>query len=544
MRRDLAKLERLLHEGVIGRREFVWRATLITGSLAAAANYLTACGSAAPSASSGAATSAASGTAPKKDKVTLCTPSVMLTMDPHMHTSTDVYIVQMLVYGYLVLRDLKTKQVMPYLAAEWKALNDTTWEFKLQKDVKFHDGTSLTSEDVKYSLERILDPNQKSPQRGNAAWIDKLETPDPATIRIFTQKPYPLTLDRLTGLTIVPKKFFTEKDKNFLATNMLGAGPYKFVEWKQSERLVLEKNSEYFGGAPAERIKTIVWRPIAEMGTAQAELLNGGVDMMIRYNSPEFVDTIKASPKHRVAAGPIMRVGFVMLDGNGRAGKNPFMEQKVRQAANHAVDVQAMIDNIWKGYAKIENTVVHPDHFGYDASVQRYPYDPAKAKQLLSEAGLGSGFDTNLYFYADPDIVEALQGYFGKVGIRTTLKDYRSNSGALTQLRRGGKIDHMANLHWGTLGYDADEILYPWFHSSSPESYNNTRELDAMLDAGRSTLDQDKRKSLYSQAQKQIMEQAYWVPLYSKFEIDGVDKNLVYEVPVDEQIRFADLRWK
>ena len=196
-----------------------------------------------------------------------------------------------------------------------------------------------------------------------------------------------------------------------------------------------------------------------------------------------------------------------------------------------------LIDKIWLGNASLANTVVHPLQAGYDEKIQRYPYDPAKAKQLMQQAGLGSGFETNLYLYADVAIAEALQGYLAEIGIKATLKDYRTNSGALTEIRRGGKIDALASLHWGTSTVlDADQQLYPWFHSSGPDSYGNSPEVDALLDDARKTLDTGKRNELYSKAQKTIMDQAWWVPLYYKDQIDAVDKDLVYEVPFDEQI--------
>jgi peptide/nickel transport system substrate-binding protein len=261
--------------------------------------------------------------------------------------------------------------------------------------------------------------------------------------------------------------------------------------------------------------------------------------------TPDQIPSLKTNERIAIASNSILRTGFVLMDAKGRSGPNPTQQLEVRQAINHAINVPELIDKIWLGNASLANTVVHPLQAGYDEKIQRYPYDPAKAKQLMQQAGVGSGFETNLYLYADVAIAEAIQGYLSEIGIKATLKDYRTNSGALTDIRRGGKIDALASLHWGTSTVlDADQQLYPWFHSSAPDSYGNSPELDPLLDDARKTLDTAKRNELYSQAQKAIMDQAWWVPLYYKYQIDAVDKDLVYEVPYDEQIALPDLRWK
>jgi peptide/nickel transport system substrate-binding protein len=403
----------------------------------------------------------------------------------------------------------------------------------------------MTSEDVKFSYERVLDPNEKSPRRSYITWIDSIEAPDPTTVQIHTKGPYPIVLDQLTAINLISMKYFKDKGADYLAQHPMGVGPYKFVSWTQSDRAVLEVYNDYWGGTPPDRIKKIEWRAIPELSTAIAEMLTGGTDMVVRAVPPDQMSSVTKSPQHTIASGPILRTGYVLMDAKGRSGQNPMTNLQVRQALNYALNVPELIDKIWLGNAKLANTYVHPDQLGYDASIQRYDFDPAKAKSLLQQAGFGSGFETNLYLYADIAISEAIQAYLADVGIKASLKDYRTDSGALTVLRRGGKIDALASLHWGTTTVlDADQQLYPWFHSSAPDSYGNSPELDKVLDDARVTLDTEKRKQLYSQAQKMVMEQAYWVPLYYKYQIDAVDKDLIYEVPYDEMIRLPDIRWK
>ena len=572
MDRRLARLERDYGDGKIDRRELLGRALKITGSFAAAMTFSFACapqspapaptaakpaadakptaapaGAAAPTAAAKPAADAkpAAGGKPKKDKLSVTVVSVIPTFDPHMHTSTDVSNLGLYIYQNLIDRDLKTRQIIPSIATSWKVLNDTTWEFKIRDDLRFHDGSKMTSEDVKFSYERVLDPNQKSPRRSYITWIDKIDAPDPTTVQIHTKGPYPIVLDQLTAINLVSKKYVTDKGGDYLAQNPMGVGPYKFVSWSQSDRAVLERYEDFWGGTPADRIKTIEWRTIPEASTAVAEMLSGGTDMVIRnVITPDQVSSITGN--YTVASNAILRTGFVLMDAKGRSGTDvPTTKLEVRKAINHALNVPELIDKIWLGNAKLANTYVHPDQLGYDPNIQRYEFDPSKAKQLLQQAGYGSGFETNMYLYADIAISEAIQAYLGDVGIKASLKDYRADSGALTNIRRAGKIDQLASLHWGTTTVlDADQQLYPWFHSSAPDSYGNNPELDKVLDDARVTLDMEKRKQLYSQAQKIVMEQAYWVPLYYKYQIDALDKDLIYEVPYDEMLRLPDIRWK
>jgi peptide/nickel transport system substrate-binding protein len=549
----LNQLEREYSEGRIGRREVIRRALGITGSFAFAMNFLSACAPPAPAPASSTVgpkpnvePPVATGGKPKKDSLSVTTISVLQTFDPHMHTSTDVSNLGLYLYGNLIDRDLKTKKIIPSLAASWQTLNDTTWEFKLRDDIRFHNGEQMTAEDVKFTLERVLDPATKSPRRSYITWIDKVEVASPTTVRIITKGAYPIVLDQLTAVNMVSGKYVRDGGPDILAQKPLGAGPYKFVSWTQADRAVLEVYPEFWGGTPADRIKKIEWRAVPEASTAIAELLSGGTDMIIRnIVTPDQIASITRSNKHVIASGAILRTGFVLMDATGRSGQQPTQNLQVRQAINHAVNVPELIDKIWLGNAKLANTVVHPDQTGYDAMIQRYPFDPGRAKSLLQQAGFGGGFETNMYFYADVAIAEAIQAYLADVGIKVVLKDYRIQSGALTEIRRGGKVDALASLHWGTTTVlDADQQLYPWFHSSAPDSYGNNPEVDALLDGARQTLDTTKRQELYSQAQKIIMEQAWWLPLYYKYQIDALDKDLVYEVPADEMLRLPDIRWK
>src|SRR5438128_2478039 len=233
----------------------------------------------------------------------------------------------------LVERNPKNKQIVPSHGVSWKTLNDTTWEFKLRVDVKFHNGDGLTADDIKFSLERVLDPATKSPRRSYITWIDKDEVADQTTVLIITRDPYPIVLDQLMTINMVPAKYFRESTPEVLAQKPVGAGPYKFVSWTQSDRLVLEVNTDYWGGTPADRIKKIEWRTIPEPSTAVAELLSGGTDMVIRnVVTPDQIPSITKSDRLTIASGQILRTAYVLMDAVGRSGQQPTQNVQVRQA--------------------------------------------------------------------------------------------------------------------------------------------------------------------------------------------------------------------
>src|SRR5713226_768104 len=177
-----------------------------------------------------------------KDTITVALPSHAPTLDPHMHFERVGILVNINMFDSLLHRSAKL-EFEPSLALSWKALNDTTWEFKLRKGVKFHNGDTLTAEDVKYSFDRVIEPGKekkKSPQYGNIRAIKDVRIVNPDTIHIITDKPFPLLLERLVFFPIVPKKHIeTVGDLAFGTTAPVGTGPWRFVEWKHDQMIRL-----------------------------------------------------------------------------------------------------------------------------------------------------------------------------------------------------------------------------------------------------------------------------------------------------------------
>src|SRR5438105_4991535 len=328
-----------------------------------------------------------------KDTLTVALVSHAPTLDPHMHFERVGILVNINMFDSLLHRNTKL-EYEPSLATSWKPINDTTWEFKLRKGVKFHNGDTMTAEDVKYSFERVTEPGQekkKSPQYGNIRAIKDVRIVTPDTIHLITDKPFPLLLERLVFFPIVPKKHIDKVgEEAFGSTAAVGTGPWKLVEWKRDQYIKLEAFDQHWRGKPA--FKYVVFRAIPEVATAVAELKTGGVDIIRNVNA-DLLNDIKNHPQTVISTTPILRVHYINLDMRSA----PFDKKAARQAANYAIDKQTMIQKMMAGLGKQVATVVQPAAFGHDPSIQPYPYDPKKAKELLAQAGYPNGVDITLH---------------------------------------------------------------------------------------------------------------------------------------------------
>jgi len=485
-----------------------------------------------------------------KDKVVVAFGSNIPTLDPHMHSSRLAHIADWHLYDTLMDRDSKTYKPAPGLASSLKNLNPTTWELKLRTGVKFHNGEPFNAEAVKFTIDRVLDPATKSVTRGNFTWIKEVRVVDDNTVQISTHKPFPAAAEFLTLAYIVPPKYLKSVGDEEFSRKPVGTGPYKFVEWKKAEHLIVEANENYWKDSPKgmPKIKTIVFRTIPETTTQIAELLSGGVDI-IRNVPPDQIAVVKDSPNARISATKILRVNSLLLDSSGRASKTPLMNQKVREAIAYAINVDEMLAKILGGYAERTATGVNPLHFGFDGSIKPYPYDPERSKKLLAEAGYPNGFEITLNTYSGTitsmdQMADAVTGYLAKVGIKVKRR-HIEDVGMWTSSGKEGKLEGIQYYSWGSNSiFDADAILYALTYSKEPLSYTKDPALDQLLDEGRTQIDLKKRLEAYAKAQRLLHEKFYWIPINVQYTIEGVNKKLNYEAGSDEMMRVYSASWK
>jgi peptide/nickel transport system substrate-binding protein len=473
----------------------------------------------------------------KDDTVVYAIQSDMQNWDPPNSVLRESIILGYHVFDHLAARDLKTGKVGPSLATSWRTLDDTTWEIKLRQGVKFHDGSPFTARDVKATFDRVLNPELKLTARGNHAKIKSVEVVDDYTARFKTDGPYPLFVERLTAQVMQSEKVIKDKGHEWMQENPVGTGPYKLVKWNKKQDHLLVRNDDYWGPKPA--FKYVRVRIIPEQATQIAELISGGVDV-IKAVPPDQMDVINKSGGARTSTSPILRTAMLQLDQAGRTGKNPFQDRRVRQAANLAVDMDAIIKHVLNGLGDRTATTINPMAFGFDPSVKPYRADPAAAKKLLSEAGYPNGVEVGFLQTAPivepalPQTSEAITADLAKVGLRTR-KRYIGEVGPFVNLVRDGKAEPMFEWSWGYYSvFDADAILFDVMKCGETYSYYCNKELDDLILQGRSTLDAKKRTEIYAKAQRLLLDDAAYLYKWGLRGVWGISNRMEYEAPRDE----------
>jgi len=466
-------------------------------------------------------------------RITVALDSDIPTLDPHMHAARVAIIVERHIYDALFDRDPTTMKIVPGLAQSFRSINDLTWEVRLREGIRFQNGEPLTAEAVKFSIERVLNPAQKSPIRGDYTAIKSVTVIDPLTVQITTEKPYPLFLERFHALRILPPRHAKAVGDEFLANKPVGTGPYRLVEWVKDERIVLEADPRHWRG-PAS-IKTVIFRPIPEQATQIAELRAGGVDIVPAI-PPDQLPRLRADSNLKLDSSPILRMVLISFLREG-----PLADRRVRQALAHATDVDGIITHVLRGEAVRTPSGLTPLHFGFDKDVKGYPYDVRKAKALLTEAGYPNGFEITMNATASRiinarEIVEAILGQWAQVGVKVKLNFY-PEVGPFLRLWPEKKAGPIAFWSWGSFSvFDADALFHPLLHCGELYVLYCDQRIDTMLDKARGTLDATERRTLYSQVQRMLVDEAGWIPLFSQRISAAMRKQVQWKVRADEII--------
>jgi peptide/nickel transport system substrate-binding protein len=470
------------------------------------------------------------------------------TLNPYGHYHKLNAIIDGLVHDQLFFRDPKTLRPVANLAESLKAIDDLTWEIKLRSHIRFHNGEPLDAAAVKFTLDYLLQGDARSPRRNPFPWVKEVEVVDDLSVRIYAHRSVPSLPDVLTRLHILPPRYFTEVGEEKFGEAPVGAGPYRFVSRQPSGPLIVRANDEYWGGPKGRpSIRTLSFQTILDASERFKKLLAGEVHIA-RGLSIDQAALLDHSGIARVSAKPTPRLVFLQIDGDGRASKTPLMDRRVRRAISYALPVDDMITTVLQKYAVRAQGGLTSLYFGYDPSLSPRPFDLQKTRGLLSEAGYSEAFEIPFNF--SPAVVPGAERLsanimesFEKVGIKVKIRRFADASEFYTQLRQG-KLEGLTLMAWGNgASFDPDAVYYPLFHSGQPYAYNTSPELDKLLDDGRATIDPEKRKAIYSALQKSIMDQAYWVPLYGQYVIDGVNRQLDYEASSDELMYLFSATW-
>jgi len=459
-------------------------------------------------------------------------------LDPTMNLSSFRAMVGVSMFDSLVGRDTENR-IVPQLAESWRLVDDVTWQLKLRKGVVFHDGEPFNAEAVRFTFQRVLDPEQKSPNRANVAEIARVEIVDDYTVNLVTRQPYAPLINRLLDFAIVPPKYVAEKGNQGMALRPVGTGPYRFVELIKDDRMVVEAFDRHWRGAP--KIRRIVYKPIPEPFTRAAALRNNEVDLVTTM-PPSLARELERAPGMRVQRVPSSWIIYLGLN----ALKKPLSDVKVRQALNYATDVDAIIKNVLEGNGRRLEGPLTPQMFGYDASVKGYAPDPARSRKLLAEAGYPDGLEITLEspagrYQGDKEIAEALGGQWQRAGFKPKVQV--AEWGAYFKRYLAKQFQDAYVLGLGGPMQDADE-LYNLVSSKGRGLYYKNERVDALFDLGRSTMDPAKRRQVYRDLQRAMVEDATWVFLLQQVDIYASRDRLTWTPRPDQWMPLQDATLK
>ena len=470
-------------------------------------------------------------------------------MDPYYNNTRELVIMGHMGWDGLVFRDKDTGDYQPLLATAWEWKDDKTLELDLRDDVKFHDGSAFDADDVVYTLNFVSNPDNGVLTARNVSWIGNAEKLGDYKVRINLDKPFPPALAYLANAVfIMPSGHYDtapakpDGSKDFAAVSPIGTGPYKTVEVKAGEYVLMEKNADYMTGSSkgTPQIGTMRFRTISETNTQMAELMTGGLDWI--WDVPkDQAERLEAVPTLTVENAKTFRISYMAFDVDGDSGTDVFTHKKVRQAVSHAINRESIATNLVGPASVVIHSACHPDQFGCTQDVPKYAYDPEKAKALLAEAGYPDGFEFDLYGYREREFTEAVIGDLAKIGIKAKLNwlQYR----ALRDIVRNGKtpINHMT---WGSYSIPDVSASVSNFFTHGPDDPAKDDETKGYLDIADNAIDPEKRKEFYKKAFTRIADEAYWLPMFSYAKYYAYTKDLDFSATSDEIPRFFASTWK
>jgi peptide/nickel transport system substrate-binding protein len=339
---------------------------------------------------------------------------------------------------------------------------------------------------------------------------------------------------------MLPPQYFQQVGSDGFGKKPIGTGPYKLVEWVQNDHITMTANPDYWGGAP--KITNVQWKLVNDALTRVQALKAGQADLVYQV-APAQVNDLNSSTTSKAVGWPSSRV---MVAGFNTFVK-PFDDVRVRQALNYAVDKQTILKTVLSGHGQQINSAGSPALFGYDPSLDPYPYDPVKAKQLLTAAGYPNGFATEWYgtqgrYEADVEIQQAIAGYLEAVGVTTkmTLTDV----GTFFNAWLAKSYQAIWFFGQGNTILDEDEFLNGMLYSKGRGWYYSTPATDAMIEAARTETDPAKRLALYKPLMQKLHDDAPWIFLWAQEDYWGVSNRLNWTPDTNGDIWLPDASFK
>jgi peptide/nickel transport system substrate-binding protein len=457
------------------------------------------------------------------------------TLDPHLAGEIPAHNIARNVYDTLLVRD-ESMRLAPSLAESWRLVSPTTYQFKLRRNVKFHNGEPFNAASVKFSIERQMN-HPKSRAKAALAPVERVEVVDEYTVNVVSKGAFPVLLARNTyagsgSVVMLPPKYAQEKGDDGLATHPVGTGAFKFVEWVKGDHVTLEANPDYWRARP--RVQRVTFRFVPETATRIASLLNGETDI-VENVPPDQVDRVANSPGTTIGkTSDGMIVVYYQFDIRT---ESPVKNRKVREAINHAIDWDTIVRDLLRGHARRRPVPLDPGD-GVNPALKTYAYDPERAKKLLAEAGYGSGFSftmptSNGRYMQDRAVSEAIAAYLGKVGIKATVQptEWGVYLKSLAEKRTGPVFV----IGWGSGLFDSDVLVDEFGCKVTYSTYCN-EQVEDLLQKARGEANAEARAKLYHRAQELLVEDAAFAGAYQPAALFGIGKRVDWKPTIGELI--------
>lgn len=451
----------------------------------------------------------------------------ILTLDPGISAGSQAQTVRFQIMESLVQLNAETGAIEPLLAESWSVADDgVTWTFNLRPGITFHDGSPLTANDVKASIERLTDPDAGLPRGNDLRIITAINVVDDLTVELVTSVPFGPMLPTLAqdSASILSSAFLASENAN-VAWNPVGTGPFRYSSHVAEQSVTLVRNEDYWGGLP--EAETITFIAVPEASTRLAMLETGEADIVVDVPGIEIPRLREAG-----AVGLLEKPNTRLVHIGINVTKEPFDDPRVREALNLAVDREAIVAGVLGGLGVPARSVVTESVFGF-APQEGLEYDPERALELLAEAGYPDGFSTTLWtpqgrYYMDREVTVAVQAMLLEIGIQANVEvlDWSSYLSLLRE-PEGQNRSQLYTLGWETGTNDIQYILDTVFQGSRipPNGWNTmfylSEEVDALAREIAAEVDADRRAALADRVQAMIVADAPWVPLYGSIQVAG-----------------------
>jgi len=481
-------------------------------------------------------------------------------MDPHYHNLTPNNSLLSHIYDALVMQDEK-QNLVPGLAVSWRPVDETTWEFKLRRGVKFHDGTPFTADDVIFTFQRAPDVEGSPSSFGTYTKGKTLVKVDDYTLLIKTERPYPLMPQDVSTVMIISRKNgegARTADYNS-GKAAIGTGRYKFAEYVPGDRIVMERNEAWWGNKP--EWTRVTFKPIKSGPSRVAALLAGDVDIIEQTPTVD-IERLEKNPKLNLSQGISNRVIYLHLDHarddspfvrakDGSPIKNPLKDRRVRLAISKAINRDAIVSRVMEGLAIKAGQLLPEGFFGVSKNLEPVAYDPAGAKRLLAEAGYPDGFRLTLHgpndrYINDAKIAEAIGQMLTRIGIATEVVTM-PRSVYFKRASRGGPGGtpefSFILVGWGSGTGEASSPLKSLIHTydkargfgaSNRGRYSNP-EVDRLIEDALATVDDARRAALLARATEIAIEDVAIIPLHYQVNTWASKKGIKYKPRTDER---------